>query len=81
MNFGGKMITFYEWVIKRNVTDNPRGDFVTDTRHDERTAQLSNSREAWEAYLFAVGACSEARKVFDKLWRDYKRIPEVRGWP
>lgn len=64
-------MTFYEWAMKRRITNTPRGDFLTDLRSDERAPTVANTKEAWESNLRGWGACEGARFAFRSLWGSY----------
>ena len=56
--------SFWTWVCTRRAHDNPRGDFIRDTRCLVGTGVGPNTRLA--------GACPEAREEHDRLRRQYE---------
>lgn len=59
---------FWYWVAERRAHDNPRGDFVRDTRD-----LLSRDRDPATAI---VGGCEEALRWRDILREEYDRVAE-----
>lgn len=64
-------MTFYEWVVRRRVTDTPAGDFVTDAKSDQYASKVLNTKAAWLAHLRRSGACKEAVKTLHYMWHRY----------
>ena len=65
---------FYEWVTTRRAGDNPRGDFIRDTRCVFQAGERE-SRERGESRCESRigGACREAKHERDLLKREYDR--------
>lgn len=62
---------FKKWVIDKYVDkDTPRGDFARDCRND-RQFPRKDDRDAIRSHL--IGACHEAKAVFESLWLEYCR--------
>ena len=59
---------FFEWVAGKRAGDNPRGDFIQDTRGAVRQG-VSETDIRWKL----AGACPEARKEYRKLKSEYRR--------
>ena len=59
-------IEFWQWVITRRAGENPRGDFIRDTRY-AFSAGLDPETE------FFQHACKEARDECAKLLRQWRR--------
>ena len=59
---------FYEWVTTRRAGDNPRGDFIRDTRDTFKTGGESHCAG------MMGGACREAKHERDLLKREYHRL-------
>ena len=57
---------FWEWVIMRKAHQNPRGDFIRDTR------SVINAGNDPNAAL--DGAYGPARDEHDKLWKRWNKI-------
>ena len=57
---------FFEWVTTLRAADNPRGDFIRDTR-----AAFKIGGKACCEYM-VLCACPEAQHERDKLWREWK---------
>ena len=55
---------FYAWVASRRAGDNPRGDFIRDTR---RILEVGRRNPACDILL----ACDEAIREHDKMMRQY----------
>ena len=53
--------SFWEWVASRNAGDNPRGDFIRDTRTSLAAGSDPN------VWIASATACAEAREEFEKL--------------
>ena len=58
---------FYEWVTTRRAGDNPRGDFIRDTRDAFYTGGESHCED------LMAGAGREARDEQAKLRREYDK--------
>ena len=58
--------SFWEWVASRNAGDNPRGDFIRDTRTLLTAGGDPNARIA--------SACAEAREEYEKLKTRWQRL-------
>ena len=58
--------SFWEWVASRNAGDNPRGDFIRDTRTLLAAGSDLNVR--------IVSACAEAREEYEKLKKRWQRL-------
>lgn len=69
------MATFYEWAKRKRIMDNPKGDFLFDLQRDKTAGEVANTKEAWDRHLSVVGACWEAKDIFDQLWKDYQKSP------
>ena len=61
---------FWAWVCARRAHDNPRGDFIRDTRELVRMGINPGER--------IVGACAEALEEYDKLHARFSRLA-IRG--
>ena len=61
---------FWKWVYSRRAQDNPRGDFIRDTRVVMDAGARSPDEALW-------GGCIEARVEHDRLWRQYARENSV----
>lgn len=57
---------FWAWVASRRAHQNPRGDFIRDTR-DLLAAGIDPSTRI-------VGACEEARREHEKLRREWEAL-------
>ena len=70
MKGGGAMskVMFYEWVTTLIDEDNPRGDFIRDTRCAFEVGGESRCEEGM------YGACREAKHERDLLKREYDII-------
>ena len=56
---------FWQWVAKRNAHDNPRGDFIRDTRELVEAGIDPGTR---------IGsACNEAREEHGRLLKEFQR--------
>ena len=64
----GQKYTFYEWVGGLKAGDNPRGDFIRDTR----TVMESGTVNRYE-----VGMCWEAQEEREKLARRWLREESI----
>ena len=71
--------SFWKWVISLEVTDDPRGDFVDETRTVMRV--YSEDREDWwaecESRLSLFAAALEALEVAKELLVDFRNRSEV----
>lgn len=56
---------FWQWVCKRNAYDNPRGDFIRDTRE---AVQMGRDPAG-----YLPGAVERAYEEYQKLRRQYER--------
>lgn len=65
-------MTFKQWLATRNVTQNPRGDFLDDAKGDSSFPEV-HSKDQLETYLASKSACSEAVVEALKLWRQYAK--------
>jgi hypothetical protein len=68
-------MTFNEYIASQKAGDNPRGDFISDTRDEMRAGRMPEiaSWDQLENYLLGKRACSEALTEGGKLWREYER--------
>ena len=64
---------FWEWVCNRRAHDNPRGDFVRDTRYLMECARDPNE------HLWGPGTW-EAREEYRKLVQQYQRQHKKRNF-
>ena len=61
---------FWDWVVSRKAHDNPRGDFIRETRE----LLADNIRSLWETW----GTCREAQDEFNRLRKQYNKLYEDR---
>ena len=54
---------FWQWVCDQDVTDDPRGDFIKDTRDVWKAGRNPSSA--------LRRACPEAKVEFEKLWAEW----------
>lgn len=74
-------MTFKEWLLKQEVTDNPMGDFIDDTKSKCRVDKLKPYREQFPenpknydtiwSYLSRIRACDEAKECALFWWIRY----------
>ena len=57
---------FWQWVVKQAAGDDPRGDFIRDTRE-----LIGRGDEPGDSMLCA---CGEARKEHDAMIAEYVRV-------
>ena len=63
-------LKFFEWVTTLRAADNPRGDFIRDTRD---AFNLGGKAYCENVML---SACPEANHERDRLWREWKIAKE-----
>ena len=61
---------FWDWVVKRRVANNPRGDFIEDTRRSIKAGRHPKNR----SYLYRSNP--EAVAELEKLEKRYKKLTE-----
>jgi hypothetical protein len=68
-------MSFTDFLLSRRVGDNPRGDFIEDTRMLIEGGRFPafTSIEALEGWLMLNGACDEAIREGCRLWRQYQK--------
>jgi hypothetical protein len=71
--------SFLSWVCSRRALDNPRGDFIRDTRDLSplAKAELSEPLEHWPAPWPSADMCAEAFDESIRLWKAYKRFYKI----
>ena len=62
-------MTFVDWVVTRRAGDNPRGDFIRDTRFVVGCGRASEDEIVWRMQT----GCSEAAKEYRRLFRQFRR--------
>ena len=62
-------MTFVEWVVTRKAGDNPRGDFIRDTRFVVECGRASED----EIRMRMRTSCWEAAKEYQRLFRQFIR--------
>ena len=60
---------FFEWVTTRRAHDNPRGDFIRDTRDT-----FKHHGESGCERLYNNNACWEAQRVGEALRREWEKL-------
>ena len=66
---------FWQWVCDRKAHDNPRGDFIRDTRI---IRSVHDPNEAWWEVCpnYLTGASLAAYEEYQRLVRQFNRLPE-----
>lgn len=64
-------MSFKAYVLERQQTDSPQGDFVADVKRDPDFLD-PKSWEELRLYLAARGACAEAIEAGRAVWQQYR---------
>lgn len=69
---------FFEWICARKAHDNPRGDFIQDTRDMVRWLKDSSDAKEVEFWIDRINlrlyqGCDSAHRQFYRLARQYQR--------
>ena len=64
-------MTFKEYLAKRQVRDNPQGDFVQDARSDDRLPDVTSWAEL-KGYLIRRGGDHKVIEAAQLVWAAYR---------